>query len=1856
MPVLRAKYPRFDRGRCYPKFSSWGEITRSTLWEGARRRSPEGAPMPCDAQNPGHGRASSRTTSESHVTCGHQNSHSKVSVPWVVPRGRSPGRPPGSCDAQSDAHQNPEQGRDRQTRTDNIPRLLRQGTYTIERCTDSGEIKQEITHGSNQEITNGSKQEITVGNKEEITNRIQQEVTNQRGITNGNKQMTNKIQQEITDVIQHEITNGTHVDLICDTYPEITRTHSEITSHRKGITECINPEITECINYGITECNRPEITECSNPGITGTSTGITSHRKGITESSNPGITGTSMAITSHRKEITEHSNHRVTSNSKITDYSSVEITGITDYGGTKEINNKITCATQRKEITINGITGAITGAITVLKTRRKSFIPKVAQRGSGSTATANNNNNINSKKGANSHNNSRNSRNNSRNSKSNSRSNSNSPKSDGQDRGLPLDGQNALGGGGVGGVGGGGGGGGVGGGGQRNNNGSSSSSSSNGAKRGLKFGSRNGGDQAKSRTPNLNVPGSRTRSGSRSSGGGGGSSPAGLHGRAPHKTAVVAPAPSRPTPKNSLNRFGFRNSSQAKSGDSTDSVNSILSDAQTCSDSNSNIFDLCDEENENRKSTNGNGGVVVGDSLAHGDDDDNAFVRARRRLLDSVDSPKVVAPTATTTTPSRASNVVLPRQPTTPNNSALSSRITAHTRQLPKPQVVTVKPVSPKVPSTPVCNSPSIQNSPLSNAASSRTKSPSIRSLFHTPLKTPSVGDHQHLNTALRTPRESRDSESSSTRSAAELDSGLGSSSESDRIRGGEGETETPPADSRCNADSAEDASDAWLKKTRQQQQQQHQQLSSSSKKSRGSMEIQFNGTSSFEIKRQSLESKEKTPSTESKASPLAGLRGTQSSLDRKSESGGSSRDKRGDSTITYGMARQKFAPYSRSRYGYGYQTSQNRSSGLSSTASPASGNNSSTTTGTGSSTSGGGGSSSGSPGPSVTKIPGSSGLVKSRVAMIETPQHVRKTNVQQTPTVLRRSNLKKPIVRPTSLEKTPILVMPVTEKTVELSKPVCRKLEYSENTIATPKKNEAQRGLDQMWENELTQEGKDLILHQVTQPVEDILIVGSVEVETHKDSNVVLEADHHGSFYENGYDKGLSSLERGDKAFEIAFKGSINNCVGERKAYRDTAEKEKREKAVFVEVSVCGSQVTDDCMESGKRSAETPDDSGIKLLSPQSESSFEILESLSETVDLTTEDEGRKSTTVDLITEEEDLESTAASADTRATETDTTEDGMAPVSPETKIESSVDSAFSSEQTTVTSVEGDTVEAKPPPAMKAAPTAPSLVPKSSECILNSGGTPRSDRDQQDSPTNKDQEENESGEVTQPPLHQPPDAKKPPGGLPPLSRLSSIDLRNVMESSMESHKSASAMSILTDSGEHSNHSGKCTPTLNTGRSDLDQDFLIDDEIADQPGLMFGGSNLVSSFFTDDGLFNDLGTSPPPPSHSQLKQVMSGSNRSRANSVDTTSSVGADDLMLDYFDLEEVKAGGSSVSSGVSLPAAGPTGTRPKKMHLRISIPGRRYDEEVLSPDANEIFSEWTAMMAEVSGAAATERCVSRDGSTTSSGGGGGSGGGRTSRPRLSSSSADLSAETRRPTVLRPPRQGGLTEMDGGSVGPCGTPTGVGGGGGVFVDRTAYHYMCQDVTSLKTMLLRLRRVLQVADTINPFDVNLRNSLYLSLAGSDSTVTSPGGINGEKDSGAPSLNELSQENVDLRRQVVLLQQQLQERDRTIRLLQQQLAQNLEQQQQQQQTVGSTPSSTESSVSSAEAASVNSSNSGCGMVNAATQTERSSRPTTLRGSSLSRTGSTDDGFGPTVSSEVTPASREGSDDLPWESRRNPE
>ncbi|KAH7978516.1 hypothetical protein HPB49_005792 [Dermacentor silvarum] len=101
-----------------------------------------------------------------------------------------------------------------------------------------------------------------------------------------------------------------------------------------------------------------------------------------------------------------------------------------------------------------------------------------------------------------------------------------------------------------------------------------------------------------------------------------------------------------------------------------------------------------------------------------------------------------------------------------------------------------------------------------------------------------------------------------------------------------------------------------------------------------------------------------------------------------------------------------------------------------------------------------------------------------------------------------------------------------------------------------------------------------------------------------------------------------------------------------------------------------------------------------------------------------------------------------------------------------------------------------------------------------------------------------------------------------------------------------------------------------------------------------------------------------------------------------------------------------------------------------------------------------------------------------------------------------------AEARPRTVslpLRPPRQVVMQECD---------------DGGVKLDSSSYRSVCQDLNGLKTMLLKLRRILQDAETLNPFEVSN-----------------------------------TKENMDLKRQLILMQQQLEDKDRTIHLLQQQM-----------------------------------------------------------------------------------------------------
>ncbi|GIY20636.1 uncharacterized protein CEXT_577481 [Caerostris extrusa] len=71
-------------------------------------------------------------------------------------------------------------------------------------------------------------------------------------------------------------------------------------------------------------------------------------------------------------------------------------------------------------------------------------------------------------------------------------------------------------------------------------------------------------------------------------------------------------------------------------------------------------------------------------------------------------------------------------------------------------------------------------------------------------------------------------------------------------------------------------------------------------------------------------------------------------------------------------------------------------------------------------------------------------------------------------------------------------------------------------------------------------------------------------------------------------------------------------------------------------------------------------------------------------------------------------------------------------------------------------------------------------------------------------------------------------------------------------------------------------------------------------------------------------------------------------------------------------------------------------------------------------------------------------------------------------------------------LRPPRQMMVSEAD---------------DGGLKLDSSSYRLLCQDLNGVKTLLLRLKSVIQEAETINPFDqANPNNLFYHTLAQAD------------------------------------------------------------------------------------------------------------------------------------------------------------
>lgn len=288
------------------------------------------------------------------------------------------------------------------------------------------------------------------------------------------------------------------------------------------------------------------------------------------------------------------------------------------------------------------------------------------------------------------------------------------------------------------------------------------------------------------------------------------------------------------------------------------------------------------------------------------------------------------------------------------------------------------------------------------------------------------------------------------------------------------------------------------------------------------------------------------------------------------------------------------------------------------------------------------------------------------------------------------------------------------------------------------------------------------------------------------------------------------------------------------------------------------------------------------------------------------------------------------------------------------------------------------------------------------------------------------------------------------------------------------------------------------------------FLIDDDISDQPGLIAlersrgrAAPSVKKSIFELHALQSFSGR------QSKVDRTLDDLHPLCSDAGSSCSSLGSDDLMLD-FETSMCKDSTEVASSPVKY-----TGTQLRRV-ARPSVASQA--EKRNSWDSNHS-DEGAALRR------ASDSLSSR-------------------WPLKTPSSGATPCEARPRTVslpLRPPRQVVMQECDDGSV---------------KLDSSSYRSVCQDLNGLKTMLLKLRRILQDAETLNPFELSTKNYFYHALASTDL----PHGFTHTPTGDTPDFNpidptDVMQENMDLKRQLILMQQQLEDKDRTIHLLQQQM-----------------------------------------------------------------------------------------------------
>ncbi|XP_062552564.1 uncharacterized protein LOC134217768 isoform X4 [Armigeres subalbatus] len=384
------------------------------------------------------------------------------------------------------------------------------------------------------------------------------------------------------------------------------------------------------------------------------------------------------------------------------------------------------------------------------------------------------------------------------------------------------------------------------------------------------------------------------------------------------------------------------------------------------------------------------------------------------------------------------------------------------------------------------------------------------------------------------------------------------------------------------------------------------------------------------------------------------------------------------------------------------------------------------------------------------------------------------------------------------------------------------------------------------------------------------------------------------------------------------------------------------------------------------------------------------------------------------------------------------------------------------------------------------------------------------------------------------------------------------------------------------------------------SDGGRDFLIDDEIADQPALVFDEPALNDSSIIDLGSIHlnineDTSTlrdsisslnnnsnfnrsvsksgAPVPKPRKIMAETYESpasirKNRtrlSRAESLDTLSpcdSIGSDDFMLDFN--SSMDSIDRPPRSNVSGSASALHSMDELQLWSELENKGGQLMHEwskLLRSQRNSISNNNTSRESITSQlpARATRLLTRRlqNNATPTNCGTGGSDSPRSmdSLPRRTALSAAYKTAT-------------LNQFNNNNNADSASTATNSAEDLTLLDKSLRNSMLQDVVHFKKQLVRLRRILQETDTLNPFENN--NGQFFTTATTTTTSTaSLAGVNGElgatsvvdskqqentliKESGVVALALLEdqrQELADLRRQVVYLQGEITAKDRTIR-----------------------------------------------------------------------------------------------------------